>query len=692
MSEPLLTMRGIVKAFSGVKALDGIDLTVAPGECVGLCGENGAGKSTLMKVLSGVYPHGTWDGEITWEGEPLKAASIRDTERAGIIIIHQELMLVPELSVAENIFLGNEITLPGGRMNYAAMYQRADELLRELGISGINSAQPVMNYGGGHQQLIEIAKALNKRAKLLILDEPSSSLTATEIHILLDIVRDLKRRGVACVYISHKLDEVAAVCDTISVIRDGRHVATEPMRALTTDRIISLMVGREIKNLFPREPHPIGDVIFEARHVTCFDVNNPRRKRVNDVSFTLRRGEILGVAGLVGAGRTELMQAIFGAYPGVSEATVVMDGKPLKIRAPVDAIRAGIGMVPEDRKRHGIVPGLSVGHNITLAVLQRFAKGGRIDSAAELDTIHTEMKRLSVRAAHPMLSIASLSGGNQQKAVLTRMLLTDPKVLILDEPTRGVDVGAKFEIYKLIFQLAQRGMSIVMVSSELPEVLGISDRVLVIGEGELRGDFVNDGLTQEDILSAAIRPVQRSLNPNDQPQRVPHDSRRHFPTRRRRCVARRIRWPAAHSATVRALQDSRVADRRGRDLDFLLLSDARRVRDAAQSVEPAAADVDYRHARVRHGVRDHRGRDRSVGRVVAGFARRCRGDSRCESALANWCHGACGDAAWRACRHVQRMVVDVPACAFVYCRAGWHAGVSRHSARRYWWFDDCAGL
>ncbi|MFM0027238.1 D-xylose ABC transporter ATP-binding protein [Paraburkholderia madseniana] len=513
MSEPLLTMRGIVKAFSGVKALDGIDLTVAPGECVGLCGENGAGKSTLMKVLSGVYPHGTWDGEIIWECEPLKAASIRDTERAGIIIIHQELMLVPELSVAENIFLGNEITLPGGRMNYAAMYQRADELLRELGISGINSAQPVMNYGGGHQQLIEIAKALNKRAKLLILDEPSSSLTATEIHILLDIVRDLKRRGVACVYISHKLDEVAAVCDTISVIRDGRHVATEPMRALTTDRIISLMVGREIKNLFPREPHPIGDVIFEALHVTCFDVNNPRRKRVNDVSFALRRGEILGVAGLVGAGRTELVQAIFGAYPGVSEATVVMDGKPVKIRAPVDAIRAGIGMVPEDRKRHGIVPGLSVGHNITLAVLQRFAKGGRIDSAAELDTIHTEMKRLSVRAAHPMLSIASLSGGNQQKAVLTRMLLTDPKVLILDEPTRGVDVGAKFEIYKLIFQLAQRGMSIVMVSSELPEVLGISDRVLVIGEGELRGDFVNDGLTQEDVLSAAIRPVQRSLNP-----------------------------------------------------------------------------------------------------------------------------------------------------------------------------------
>jgi D-xylose transport system ATP-binding protein len=512
MANALLEMRGIAKSFAGVKALDGVDLVVAPGECVGLCGENGAGKSTLMKVLSGVFPHGTWDGEILWDGKPLQAENIRDTERAGIVIIHQELMLVPQLSVAENIFLGNEITLPGGRMNYAAMYQRADELLKELNISGINVAQPVMNYGGGHQQLIEIAKALNKQARLLILDEPSSSLTASEIRILLDIVRDLKKRGVACVYISHKLDEVEAICDTITVIRDGKHVSTQPMKELTTDSIISMMVGREITNLFPREPHEIGEVIFEARNVTCFDVTNAKRKRVDNVSFKLRKGEILGVAGLVGAGRTELMQAIFGAYPGVCEAEVWMNGEHLKIKTPADAIAAGIGMVPEDRKRHGIVPQLGVGHNITLAVLGRFAKGGRIDSAAELDTIHTEMKRLSVRAAHPMLSIASLSGGNQQKAVLTRMLLTDPDVLILDEPTRGVDVGAKFEIYKLMFALARRGMSIIVVSSELAEVLGVSDRVLVIGEGQLRGDFVNDGLTQETILSAAIG-AERSEQP-----------------------------------------------------------------------------------------------------------------------------------------------------------------------------------
>ncbi|MGK8205800.1 D-xylose ABC transporter ATP-binding protein [Burkholderia cenocepacia] len=514
MTEPLLTMRGIVKEFDGVKALDGIDLTVRPGECVGLCGENGAGKSTLMKVLSGVYPHGTWDGEIRWEGAPLVASGVRDTERAGIVIIHQELMLVPELSVAENIFLGNEITLPGGRMHYAAMIGRAEELLRELRIDAINVAQPVTNYGGGHQQLIEIAKALNKRAKLLILDEPSSSLSAAETRILLDIVRDLKRRGVACVYISHKLEEVEAVCDTVTVIRDGRHVATEPMQTLTTDRIIAMMVGREIRDLYPREPHEIGEVVLEARHVTCRDVTNPRRKRVDDVSFSVRRGEILGVAGLVGAGRTELMQAIFGAYPGACTATVLMNGQPLAIRSPSDAIRAGIAMVPEDRKRHGIVPQLGVGHNITLAVLRRFAARGRIDAVAELDAIRTEMQRLSVRAAHPFLPIASLSGGNQQKAVLARMLLAEPQVLILDEPTRGVDVGAKAEIYRLVFSLARRGVALIVVSSELPEVLGLADRVLVIGEGELRGDFVNDGLTQEQILGAALKPVARPTEPN----------------------------------------------------------------------------------------------------------------------------------------------------------------------------------
>jgi D-xylose transport system ATP-binding protein len=500
----LFEMRGIVKSFGGVRALDGVDLRVRAGECLGLCGENGAGKSTLMKVLSGVYPHGSWDGEILWDGKPLRAHSVRDSERAGIVIIHQELMLVPGLSVAENIFLGNEITRAGGRMDYDAMHRRAEELLHELKLTDVNVADPVSNYGGGYQQLFEIAKALAKDARLLILDEPTSSLTTSEIDVLLSIVEDLKRRGVACIYISHKLEEVARVCDTVSVIRDGRHIATEAMAGFDTDRIIALMVGRRIESLYPRVAHEIGEIVFEARHVTCMDVANPARKRVDDVSFAVRRGEILGIAGLVGAGRTELVSVIFGAYAGTSHAELVLEGKPLTVRSPREAIRAGLCMVPEDRKRHGIVPMLGVGDNITLSTLQHFASFGRIDRDRELETVRVQIERLRIKTASPALPIANLSGGNQQKAVFTRMLLAAPKLLILDEPTRGVDVGAKVDIYELIFALAAQGVAIVMVSSDLSEVLGVSDRVLVIGEGRLRGDFINEGLTQERVLAAAI--------------------------------------------------------------------------------------------------------------------------------------------------------------------------------------------
>jgi D-xylose transport system ATP-binding protein len=523
MLDYLLEMKGIVKQFGGVRALDGIDLQVRAGECIGLCGENGAGKSTLMKVLSGVYPHGTWDGEILWDGQPLRAQSIRDTEDAGIIIIHQELMLVPQLSVAENIFMGREITLSGGRMHYAAMYRRADELLRELKIPELNVALPVMNYGGGHQQLVEIAKALNKNARLLILDEPSSSLTASEIAVLLDIIRALKAKGVTCIYISHKLDEVAAICDTIVVIRDGKHIATTPMAQMNVERIIAQMVGREMSQLYPqRSPEKkgaIGEVLFEARHVTCIDADNPRRKRVDDVSFTLRQGEILGIAGLVGAGRTELVSALFGAYQGPCQAEVWLDGRRIDTSSPQKAIAMGLAMVPEDRKHHGIVPDLDVGQNITLAVLEEFSRATRIDGEAELAAVRGEIAQMELKAASPSLPITSLSGGNQQKAVLAKMLLTRPRVLILDEPTRGVDVGAKYEIYKLMLALADQGVAIIMVSSELAEVLGVSDRVLVMGEGRLRGDFINDGLSQETVLAAALaqHPAPAANTANKEP-------------------------------------------------------------------------------------------------------------------------------------------------------------------------------
>jgi len=504
MSGYLLEMKGIAKRFGGVAALDGIDLAIRPGECVGLCGENGAGKSTLMKVLSAVYPHGSWDGEIVWDGQPLRARSVRETEDAGIVIIHQELMLVPELSVAENIFLGNEITLPGGRLDYAAMNRRAGEILRELKLPDVNVVLPVKHYGGGHQQLIEIGKALNKNARLLILDEPSASLSAAEIEVLLATVRDLKARGVACVYISHKLEEVAAICDTVVVIRDGKHIATTPMPQMSVERIIAQMCGREMNQMYPTLPHAIGEVVMEARGITCYDPENPRRRKVDDVSFQVRRGEILGIAGIVGAGRTELVSAIFGAYPGRHEGEVWLEGKKVDTSEPLKAIRAGFAMVPEDRKHHGIVRDLSVGENITLSVLQRYSHLSRIDDGEEASAIQSQIAQLALKTASPALPITALSGGNQQKAVLARMLLTGPKVLILDEPTRGVDVGAKFEIYRLMLELAAQGIAIVMVSSELAEVLGVSDRVLVMGEGRLRGEFINDGLSQETVLAAAL--------------------------------------------------------------------------------------------------------------------------------------------------------------------------------------------
>ena len=465
----------------------------------------------MRRERSAVYPYGTWGGTILWDGHELKCGSVRESEAAGIVIIHQELMLVPQLSVAENIFLGREPRALGGMIDFDRMFVESAKLLAELRMGHINVALPVSHYAGGEQQLIEIAKALSKNARLLILDEPTSSLTRSEVAILLRLVKDLKSRGTACVYISHKLEEIEEIADTVTVLRDGRFVGDAPMDSMSTGDIIRMMVGREMNNLFPREEHPIGEVVFEAIGITCLDPENRFRKRVDNVSFTLRAGEILGVSGLVGAGRTEMVSAIFGAYRGTHSGEVRIDGKPVRIRNPQDAVKHGLCMVPEDRKAHGIVPGLGVGYNISLSVLDRFTRGGLIDEAQEFSTIGEAISRLRIKTASPLLPISNLSGGNQQKAVISKMLEPRPRVLILDEPTRGVDVGAKYEIYKLMFALVRDGMSIIMVSSELPEVMGISDRVLVIGEGELRGDFINDDtLTQERIMTAAITPLDRA--------------------------------------------------------------------------------------------------------------------------------------------------------------------------------------
>ncbi len=504
MDEYLLEMRGISKSFSGVSALKDIHIKIKAGECVGLCGENGAGKSTLMKVLSAVYPYGSWDGEILWEGKPLKAKSIQETERAGIVIIHQELMLIPVLTVAENIFLGHELTQMG-QLNMPKMMRQAQALMNDLEMSDVNVALPVEQFGGGQQQLIEIAKALNKNAKLLILDEPSSSLTDQETSVLLKLIRALKAKGVACVYISHKLNEVKAICDTICVIRDGQHIVTDSCANMPTETIIRHMVGRDMNQLYPkRQGKPQEDTILSVKNMQCFDVNNAEKRKVKNVSFVLKKGEILGVAGLVGAGRTELVSAIFGGYAGRFTGEVMLNNQLVKIRRPLDAIQHGICMVPEDRKAHGIIRDFGMGQNITLPVLSNFATGGHLNLAQELKVIQQEIHKLKIKTASPYLPITSLSGGNQQKVIFSKMLQPHPQILILDEPTRGVDVGAKYEIYSLMMLLADAGLSIIMVSSELPEILGLSDRVLVMGEGELRGVFVNQNLTSDQIMEAAI--------------------------------------------------------------------------------------------------------------------------------------------------------------------------------------------
>lgn len=503
----LLEMKNITKTFGVVKAIDNVSLRLNAGEIISLCGENGSGKSTLMKVLCGIYPYGSYEGEIVFAGETLQANHIRDTERKGIAIIHQELALVKHLTVLENIFLGSEISRHGV-LDYDMMTLRCQKLLRQVSLA-ISPDTRVGELGLGQQQLVEIAKALNKQVRLLILDEPTASLTEQETTVLLEIIRDLQQHDIACIYISHKLNEVKAISDTICVIRDGKHIGTREAAGMSEDDIITMMVGRELTALYPSEPHTAGEEILRVEHLTAWHPVNRHIRRVNDVSFSLKRGEILGIAGLVGAGRTELVQCLFGVWPGRWEGEVVIDGQSVNIRNCQQAIAHGIAMVPEDRKRDGIVPVMAVGKNITLAALDQFTdKVSQLDDAAEYKCILESLQRLKVKTSSPELAIGRLSGGNQQKAILARCLLLNPQILILDEPTRGIDIGAKYEIYKLINQLVQQGIAVIVISSELPEVLGLSDRILVMHEGKLKANLVNHNLTQEQVMEAALRSEQ----------------------------------------------------------------------------------------------------------------------------------------------------------------------------------------
>ncbi|MBN3191417.1 xylose ABC transporter ATP-binding protein [Pectobacterium brasiliense] len=507
----LLEMKNITKAFGAVKAVDNVSLMLDAGQVLSLCGENGSGKSTLMKVLCGIYPYGSYDGQIVFSGDELRANHIRDTEQKGIAIIHQELALVKEMTVLENLFLGNEWTR-FGVMDYDNMYLRCQRMLEQVKLA-VDPNTKVGELGLGQQQLVEIAKALNKQVRLLVLDEPTASLTERETAILLEIIQDLRDHGISCIYISHKLNEVKAISDVICVIRDGKPIGTRPAAELSEDQIIAMMVGRELTELYPNEPHVIGEEVLRVEHLTAWHPVNRHIRRVDDVSFALHRGEILGIAGLVGSGRTETVQCLFGAYHGHWQGDLFIDGKPVTISNCQQAMAQGIAMVPEDRKKDGIVPVMSVAQNMTLAALDQFTGSfSMLDDAREQDIIRQSLANLKVKTSSPELAIARLSGGNQQKAVLAKCLLLNPRILILDEPTRGIDIGAKYEIYKLINALVKQHIAVIVISSELPEVLGLSDRVLVMHQGRIKADLVNRDLTQEQVMEAALRSEHRAEN------------------------------------------------------------------------------------------------------------------------------------------------------------------------------------
>ncbi|MGK4594148.1 multiple monosaccharide ABC transporter ATP-binding protein [Amycolatopsis sp. w19] len=504
MTDEILRMRGITKTFPGVKALQDVNLSVRRGEIHAICGENGAGKSTLMKVLSGVYAHGSYDGEIVFDGEPCAFSAIRDSERRGIVIIHQELALCQQLSIAENIFLGNE-KARGGLIDWNRTNAEAGELLRRVGLRE-NPVTPVLDIGVGKQQLVEIAKALSKEVKLLILDEPTAALNDDDSAHLLDLLRGLREDGVTCVLISHKLNEIAAIADSITILRDGRTIETLDARTVTEDRIIAGMVGRKLENRFPpREPR-IGDEVLRIEDWTVHSPTQHGRVVVDGASLTLRRGEIVGLAGLMGAGRTELAMSVFGrSYGKDISGRLIKDGKEIDVRTVGDAVANGIAYATEDRKRYGLNLIEDIQRNVSGAALGKLARRGWVDENEEHRVAEEFRKSMNIKAPDVRSVTGTLSGGNQQKVVLSKWILTDPDVLILDEPTRGIDVGAKYEIYTIVNRLAEEGKAVLVISSELPELLGLCDRIYTLSAGRITGEVDRAEATQEVLMRAMTR-------------------------------------------------------------------------------------------------------------------------------------------------------------------------------------------
>ena len=506
MTNIILEMRDITKTFPGVKALDNVSFKVREGEIHALVGENGAGKSTLMKVLSGVYPAGSYEGEIIYEGKARKFSTISDSEELGIIIIHQELALVPLLSIAENIFLGNEVA-SGGVIDWPATFARTRELLNKVGLREPPTTL-ITDIGVGKQQLVEIAKALSKKVRLLILDEPTASLNENDSEALLNLLVEFRKQGMTSIIISHKLNEIRRVADQITILRDGGTVETLDAHGgdVTEDRIIKGMVGRDMEDRYPARNVTIGDTLLEVRNWNVYHQNHRDRKFLHDVNLTVRAGEVVGIAGLMGAGRTETAMSIFGRSWGHKiTGEVLMHGSKVDVSTIPRAINAGLAYVTEDRKQLGLVLINNIMHNTTLANLEGVSSGGVIDGHSERKVASDYRSRLRIRSHSIHQEAVNLSGGNQQKVVLSKWLFTNPEVLILDEPTRGIDVGAKYEIYTIINQLAAEGKGILMISSEMPELLGTCDRIYVMNEGRIVAELSRQEASQETIMRAIMR-------------------------------------------------------------------------------------------------------------------------------------------------------------------------------------------
>ncbi|MCF8358878.1 MAG: sugar ABC transporter ATP-binding protein [Prolixibacteraceae bacterium] len=499
--KPILEICNVSKDFSGVYALRNIDMQIFPGMVTAVIGENGAGKSTLMKIISGV--HQQYKGNVWLKGEATSFKNPKEAAEKGVVIIHQELNLIPHLSITENLFLGNEITGKSGLLDYAQMHKKAKELLTRLHLN-INSRTAINQLRVGQQQMVEIARALLFDSKVLIMDEPTSAISDQEVELLFKIINDLKTRGVAVVYISHKLNELFEIADRYEVLRDGQKVGSGLMMDTNHDQLVKMMVGRDLASVLNKDQHCDGDELLRLENLCLQNPENKRDYLVDGVNFSLHKGEVLGVCGLMGAGRTELLEAIFGLHPKYVSGKIFIENKPIKISNVNDAIKAGLALVPEDRKLQGLIMNMDVEKNTSLACLNKVSRYNFISRKKEKALSRSYINSLNTKVPSPNIEVNKLSGGNQQKVVIAKWLATNPKILLLDEPTRGIDVGAKIEIYKLINDLAKQGMGIVVVSSELPEILAVSDNILVLSESKLTGEFSRSEASEEILMHAAL--------------------------------------------------------------------------------------------------------------------------------------------------------------------------------------------